>query len=178
MASVANEIYAAPFAIVGSIGVVTQIPNFHRFLEKHDVDAYLFTSGKYKRTVDIIGEVTEEGKQKLQEQLDDIHGAFKDHVALSRAKLKESIEDVVTGEYWLAVQAKELGLVDQIMTSDELLDHLVKDKQNDVIEIIQKKDKAHLISQFFTSITANLGLFNRFQQQQFQSNTPTPMAIS
>ena len=146
MASVANEIYAAPFAIVGSIGVVTQIPNFHRFLEKHDVDAYLFTSGKYKRTVDIIGEVTEEGKQKLQEQLDDIHGAFKDHVALSRPKLKESIEDVVTGEYWLAVQAKELGLVDQIMTSDELLDHLVKDKQNDVIEIIQKKDKAHLIS--------------------------------
>jgi len=110
MASVANKICAAPFAIVGSIGVVTQIPNFQRFLEDKKIDAYLMTAGKHKRTIDVIGEVTEEGKAKLREELDDIHVAFKDHIAFARPQLKETIEEIATGEHWLAVQAKEKGL--------------------------------------------------------------------
>lgn len=139
MASVGDTVCAAPFAVIGSIGVVTQIPNFQRFLNKHDIDAYLFTAGKHKRTVDIIGEVTEENKKKLQEELDDMHRAFKDHVALSRPKLKDTIEEVASGEYWVAVQAKELGLVDEIMTSDEYLESICQ--ENEIIEIVEKKKR-------------------------------------
>ena len=124
MASVGDTVCAAPFAVIGSIGVVTQIPNFQRFLNKHDIDAFVFTAGKHKRTVDVIGDVTEEGKDKLKSELEDMHRAFKDHVALARPKLKDRIEEVATGEYWVAVQAKELGLVDEIMTSDEYLESI------------------------------------------------------
>mmetsp|Transcript_7774 Transcript_7774/g.21646 ORF Transcript_7774/g.21646 Transcript_7774/m.21646 type:complete len:558 (-) Transcript_7774:1261-2934(-) len=137
MASVGDTVCAAPFAVIGSIGVVTQIPNFQRFLNKHDIDAYLFTAGKHKRTVDIIGEVTEENKKKLQEELDDMHRAFKDHVALARPKLKDNIEEIASGEYWVAVQAKELGLVDEIMTSDEYLESI--SQENEIIEIVEKR---------------------------------------
>ena len=137
MAAVGDTVCAAPFAVIGSIGVVTQIPNFQRFLNKHEIDAYLFTAGKHKRTVDIIGEVTEENKKKLQEELDDMHRAFKDHVALARPKLKDTIEEVASGEYWVAVQAKEHGLVDEIMTSDEYLESICQ--ENEIIEIVEKK---------------------------------------
>ena len=147
MASVGDTICAAPFAIVGSIGVVTQVPNFQRFLEKRDVDAFSFTAGKHKRTVDVIGDVTEEGKAKLQEELDDMHRAFKDHVALARPSLKDAIEEVGTGEYWMAVQAKKLGLVDEIMTSDEYLESICR--ENEIIEILEKKPRKGVFSSAF-----------------------------
>jgi serine protease SohB len=119
MASVADKIIAAPFAIIGSIGVVAGIPNFHRVLQKHEVDYHLFTAGKYKRTVTPFSEVTDEGKQKLQDDLTAIHEAFKQLIKAGRPDV--DIEEIATGEYWLATQAKEKGLVDEIMTSDDYL---------------------------------------------------------
>ncbi len=119
MASVADKIIAAPFAIIGSIGVVAGIPNFHRVLQKNEVDYHLFTAGKYKRTVTPFSEVTDEGKQKLQDDLTAIHKAFKQHIKDGRPDV--DIEAIATGEYWLASQAKEKGLVDEIMTSDDYL---------------------------------------------------------
>lgn len=174
MASVANQIYAAPFAIVGSIGVVTQIPNFQRFLNEHKVDAYLMTAGKHKRTIDIIGDVTEEGKAKLSEELDDVHIAFKDHVALARPKLQETIEEVGTGEHWLAVQAKDKGLVDEIMTSDEYLESVCE--KFDIIEILEKKEisKSQQIAGLFGG---HLGTTSRRVKSvidQFQSAVEAP----
>ena len=119
MASVADKIIAAPFALIGSIGVVAGIPNFHRVLQKHEVDYHLFTAGKYKRTVTPFSEVTDEGKQKLQDDLTAIHEAFKQLIKAGRPNV--DIEKIATGEYWLASQAKEKGLVDEIMTSDDYL---------------------------------------------------------
>jgi serine protease SohB len=119
MASVADKIIAAPFALIGSIGVVAGIPNFHRVLQKHEVDYHLFTAGKYKRTVTPFSEVTDEGKQKLQDDLTAIHEAFKQLIKAGRPNV--DIEEIATGEYWLASQAKEKGLVDEIMTSDDYL---------------------------------------------------------
>ena len=119
MASMADKIIAAPFAIIGSIGVVAGIPNFHRVLQKHEVDYHLFTAGKYKRTVTPFSEVTDEGKQKLQDDLTAIHEAFKQLIKAGRPDV--DIEEIATGEYWLATQAKEKGLVDEIMTSDDYL---------------------------------------------------------
>lgn len=119
MACVADRIVAAPFAIIGSIGVVAQVPNVHRFLKKHDVDFEELTAGEFKRTVSIFGEITEKGRQKFVEQLDETHNLFKDFVKSQRPSL--DVDKVATGEYWLAKRGLELGLVDALSTSDEYL---------------------------------------------------------
>ncbi|HWE25553.1 MAG TPA: protease SohB [Myxococcales bacterium] len=119
MACVADTIVAAPFAIIGSIGVVAQVPNLHRLLKKHDVDFQEMTAGEFKRTVSVFGEITERGRKKFQEELEDVHTLFKDFVKANRPKL--DLDQVATGEHWLARRGVELGLVDQIRTSDEYL---------------------------------------------------------
>src|SRR3954463_8698494 len=119
MACVADQILAAPFAIIGSIGVVAQVPNFHRLLKKHDVDFQEMTAGEFKRTVSVFGEITERGRKKFQDELEDTHQLFKEFVKANRPKL--DLEQVATGEHWLARRGLELGLVDQLRTSDEYL---------------------------------------------------------
>ncbi|KTD02533.1 protease SohB [Fluoribacter gormanii] len=119
MSCVANHIIAAPFAIIGSIGVVAQIPNFHRWLKKHDIDVELLTAGEYKRTLTVLGENTEKGKKKAQEDLEKIHAAFRNYVAEHREQL--DIDKVSTGEHWLAKDAFALHLVDKLCTSDDYL---------------------------------------------------------
>ena len=119
MACVANKIVAAPFAILGSIGVVAQIPNLNRFLKNKDIDVELHTAGQYKRTLTLLGENTEEGRQKFREELNETHHLFKDFVKEMRPSL--DIEQVATGEHWYGTQAQEKGLVDEVGTSDELL---------------------------------------------------------
>ncbi|HXH03155.1 MAG TPA: protease SohB [Candidatus Competibacteraceae bacterium] len=119
MACVANRILAAPFAILGSIGVVAQLPNFHRWLRNHDIDFELHTAGPYKRTLTLFGENTEEGRRKFQEELEDVHALFKYFIAEHRPAL--DLARVATGEYWLGQRALELGLVDELRTSDDYL---------------------------------------------------------
>jgi len=119
MACVANRIIAAPFAIIGSIGVVAQIPNFHRWLKKHNIDIELLTAGEYKRTLTLFGENTEKGRNKFQEDLEKIHTAFRNFVLTNRGQL--DIEKIATGEHWLATDAFDLKLVDKLTTSDDYL---------------------------------------------------------
>ncbi len=126
MASVADRIVAAPFAIVGSIGVLAQIPNFNRALETHGVDFEQITAGKYKRTVTMFGKNTDEDRAKLRADLEDVHELFKDAVRAYRRDL--DLEKVATGEHWYGTRALELGLVDELQTSDELLASLAADR--------------------------------------------------
>lgn len=119
MACVADRIVAAPFAIIGSIGVVAQIPNFHRLLKKNAIDVELHTAGEFKRTLTLLGENTEAGREKFREELNETHQLFKDFVREQRPSL--DIDAVATGEHWFGVQAKEKGLIDEIGTSDDLL---------------------------------------------------------
>lgn len=119
MACTANKIIAAPFAIIGSIGVVAQIPNFHRLLKKNDIDIELQTAGQYKRTLTMLGENTDEGRQKFKEELEETHLLFKDFVKQNRPNV--NIDEVATGEHWFALQAKDRGLVDEINTSDDVI---------------------------------------------------------
>lgn len=119
MAVVGHQILAAPFAVIGSIGVVAGFPNFNRWLKKRDIDFELLTAGRYKRTLTMFGENTEEGRQKFQEDLEDAHRLFKDHIARARPSL--DVEKVATGEHWYGTQAKDLGLVDRVTTSDDYL---------------------------------------------------------
>jgi serine protease SohB len=125
MACVADQVMAAPFSIIGSIGVVAQVPNVHRFLKRYDVDVEEMTAGEFKRTVSLFGEVTDKGKAKLQEQLEETHGLFKAFVKQHRPAL--DVDQVATGEYWLGTRAKELKLVDALSTSDDYLVSKAKD---------------------------------------------------
>jgi len=127
MATVANEIIAAPFAIIGSIGVLTEIPNFNELLEKEGIRYEQISSGKYKRTISIFGKNTEEGRKKVQEELDQIHSVFKSLIKSKRPNI--DIEKISTGEFWLGTKAKELGLVDNIMTSTDYLTSLYQDNK-------------------------------------------------
>ena len=119
MASVADRIIAAPFAVVGSIGVIAEIPNFHRVLKKYDVDYEQFTAGEFKSTVSTFAKNTEKGKEKLQEEINASHQLFKNLVKKYRPQI--DIESVATGEYWHAVEALPLGLVDALLTSDDYI---------------------------------------------------------
>lgn len=126
MACVATRIYAAPFAILGSIGVLAQLPNFNRFLDSHGVDFEQVTAGKYKRTVTMFGENTDEDRAKLKEELEDVHALFKAAVSEYRPDL--DLDKVATGEYWYGPRALEMGLADEIKTSDELLSERAADR--------------------------------------------------
>ncbi|MCC7257928.1 MAG: protease SohB [Gammaproteobacteria bacterium] len=119
MACIASRIVAAPFAVVGSIGVLAQIPNFNRALSDRGVDFEQVTAGRYKRTVTMFGRTTEEDRAKLREELEEVHTLFKAMVAQHRPQL--DIERVATGEHWYGTRALELGLVDEIGASDDLL---------------------------------------------------------
>ena len=119
MAVVAHHIVAAPFAILGSIGVVATLPNVNRALKKRDVDIELHTAGQHKRTLTVLGENTEEGREKFREQLEDVHGLFKAFVGRYRPDL--DLEAVATGEHWYGTRALELGLADELLTSDDYL---------------------------------------------------------
>lgn len=119
MACVADRIVASPFAIVGSIGVVAQLPNFHRFLKKNDVDFEVLTAGEHKRTMTIFGENTDKGRTKFLEDLEDTHVLFKEYVGERRPEL--NITAVANGDIWFGRRALEVKLVDEIKTSDEFL---------------------------------------------------------
>ena len=119
MACVADQIIAAPFAVIGSIGVLAQIPNFNRLLKKHNIDFEQVTAGQYKRTLTMFGENTDADREKLKEELEETHALFKSFVKENREQV--DIERIATGEHWYGKQALDLGLVDQLRTSDDYL---------------------------------------------------------
>jgi len=151
MASVSDHIIAAPFALVGSIGVVAQVPNVHRLLKKHDVDVEVLTAGKYKRTLTIFGENTEQGRAKFVEELEDVHLLFQDFVQANRPQV--SVDEIATGEAWYGKRALERRLVDELSTSDAYLTNACESA--DVYEvrwIEHKKPIERLLAQFVDGV--------------------------
>ncbi|SNQ28928.1 protease SohB [Acinetobacter apis] len=125
MACIANQVIAAPFAILGSIGVVVQIPNFNRLLKEKNVDFELYTAGQYKRTVTMFGENTDEGKEKFEQELQQTHELFKHFVEKYRPQL--NVEKVATGEHWYGEDALRFDLADELKTSDEVILNLINE---------------------------------------------------
>jgi serine protease SohB len=158
MAAVANKVIAAPFALVGSIGVVAQIPNVHRLLKKNDIDFEVITAGQYKRTMTVFGENTEEGRQKFTEELEDVHALFQEFVHDNRPSV--DLAKVATGEAWYGQRAIDLNLVDEIATSDAYL--MQKCEDADVFEIRwveQKKPLERVLGQIENGINQLTQLF-------------------
>lgn len=157
MACLADKLLAAPFAILGSIGVIAQLPNFHRVLKKHDVDYEMFTAGEYKRTVTMFGENTEKGKQKFVEELEDTHVLFKEFVSQYRPQL--DIDKVATGEIWFGKRALEQQLVDELTTSDDYLMKACEEADVFRVRYEVKKSLQEKISEM--TIKTGEGLFTR-----------------
>ncbi len=169
MACIADKIISAPFAIVGSIGVVAQLPNFHRILKKHDVDFEMFTAGEYKRTVTMFAENTKKGREKFMEEIEDTHELFKMFVSENRPKV--DIESVSTGEIWFGKRALEKKLVDELGTSDDYISAACRDA--DVYEVIyeHKKTLQERFAIAFQSALDRLILtwWDRIQNMRFYS---------
>ena len=127
MACVADHVLAAPFAIIGSIGVIAQLPNFHRLLEEHGVDFEQLTAGRYKRTLTSFGENTDEGREKVRQELEEVHALFKAQIREHRPQV--DVEQIATGEHWYGVRALELKLVDELRTSDDFLMEAAKEHE-------------------------------------------------
>ena len=168
MACIGNKILAAPFAIIGSIGVVAQVPNFHRLLKKHNIDYELFTAGEHKRTVTIFGENTEKGKKKFLEDIQDTHELFKSFVSEHRPQV--NINEVATGEIWYGRRALEQNLVDDLQTSDEYLMSLRNDCDIYSIKFTVKKSlqeklglaAQHIVDGIVTRLMSRFGGERRF----------------
>ncbi|WP_201558621.1 protease SohB [uncultured Psychrobacter sp.] len=127
MACVADNIIAAPFAVIGSIGVVSQLPNFNKLLKKNDVDYEMFTAGDYKRTVTVFGENDDEDRAKYQQELEQTHDLFKHFVSTYRSEL--DLNKVANGEHWYGEDAVKLNLVDKLQTSDSYILQLMEDNE-------------------------------------------------
>ena len=154
MACVADRIIAAPFAIIGSIGVIGQMPNFNRLLKNLDIDYEQITAGEYKRTLSIFGENTDTGRRKAQQNIDEAHQLFKDFVTTNRPQV--DIDQIATGEHWYGTRALELNLVDELCTSD---DYLVNSAENaDLFLINHERHKPFMekISSGFASAISRL----------------------
>ncbi len=144
MACVGNRIIAAPFAIIGSVGVLAQLPNFNRLLKKHDIDFEQITAGEFKRTLTLFGENTDKDREKFREELEETHQLFKDFIRENRPVV--DIEKIATGEHWYGRQALELKLVDNIQTSDDYIYQALSQSDIYRIEYIRKK---HLSEKLF-----------------------------
>ncbi|HIH2763862.1 MAG TPA: protease SohB, partial [Candidatus Azoamicus sp.] len=131
IACVADKIIASQFSIIGSIGVLGVIPNINKALNKHNIEIEYHTSGKYKKTLSLIGENTEDGRKKFIESLENTHFLFKSFIKENRNNI--NIEEISTGEYWYGIDALKLNLIDKIQTSDEYI--LEKMSENNIYEI-------------------------------------------
>jgi serine protease SohB len=151
MACVADKIVASPFAIMGSIGVVAQIPNFNKVLKKHDIDYEVLTAGKYKRTMTVFGENTEEGREKFKADLEDTHELFKSYVSERRPVV--DIEAVANGDIWFGSRALDVKLVDELKTSDEYVSDACREA--DVFSV-EFKEKKHLMDRLGLAVSSGV----------------------
>jgi len=148
MACIANKIIAAPFSLLGSIGVVAQIPNFHRLLQKNEIDVEVLTAGEYKRTLTLFGENTDKAREKFVSELEDVHKLFKEFVSTNRPVV--NIEEVATGEAWFGIRALERDLVDELKTSDEYIIDQCADRDAFLVKYVLHKNK---IDRLFDRVT-------------------------
>lgn len=147
MACVADKLLASQFAIIGSIGVLAQLPNFHKLLKKNDIEFEQHTAGEFKRTLTVFGENTDEGREKFQQELEAVHGMFKNWVSENRESL--DIAKVATGEYWYGTQALDLGLIDQIGTSDDYIMSVFPEREIFSVKYAVKKNVAEKLGMSF-----------------------------
>jgi len=161
MACVADKVYAAPFAIVGSIGVVGQMPNFHKWLKKHHIDYEMQTAGEYKRTLTVFGENNDKARAKFQQELQETHDLFKQFITDNRSQV--NLDEVATGEHWYGSQALSKQLVDYLITSDDYLLNQSKTADLYLVKQVSKKRLSEKLANT-ASMTINKCLWSWWQE--------------
>ncbi len=151
MACLGSRILAAPFAVLGSIGVLAQLPNFNRLLDAHGIEFEQFKGGEHKRTVTVFGKNTAEDRAKFKEEIEDTHILFKDFVASQRPGM--DMAAIATGEHWYGQRALELKLCDELTTSD---DYLLEASQNRDLYEVKYERKKPLLSKLTASAKAGV----------------------
>lgn len=170
MACLGSKIVAAPFAYIGSIGVVLQMPNFYRLLQDNKIDYETITGGEYKRTLTTFGENTDKAREKVREEIQDTHTLFKDYVKDNRPSL--NISEVATGETWFGSKALEKNLIDEVKTSDECILEACKDADVYLVSFEQKKnlkDKLGSILEMAMNNTIKKWLYSSTDKNQYMS---------
>jgi serine protease SohB len=119
MAAVADTIVAAPFAVVGSIGVISYVPNISERLKREGVTVQEITAGEFKRSLTFFKPATEADRQQMQSEVNAVHSLFKQHLVKNRPGM--DVQKLATGEAWYGDDAIKRGLVDQLCTSDEYI---------------------------------------------------------
>ena len=164
MACIGTKIIAAPFALLGSIGVVAQIPNFHRLLKNKDVDVEVLTAGEYKRTLTMFGENTDKGREKFIEELEDVHTLFKDFVSDNRPSV--DMQKVATGEAWYGKRALDLNLVDELKTSDEYIIDKCTDSAVFLVKFVEHQNRMDKLMERFALASNRLSGTDFLQREQ------------
>lgn len=169
MACLADRLIAAPFAIIGSIGVLVQLPNFHRLLKKNEIDYETISAGEFKTTLSTFGEITQKGRDKVQEDVEDMHVLFKQWVKDHRPSV--DIDKISTGETWVGIKAKERYMVDELKTSDECIVAACNDADVYEIEFVQKKSVQDKVGSIFRSLfeSAFAMIFERSNSRNYFS---------
>ena len=166
MACIADKIIAAPFSMLGSIGVVAQIPNFHRLLKKNEIDVEVHTAGEYKRTLTLFGENTDKAREKFVDELEDVHTLFKEFVSDNRSVV--NIVDVATGEAWFGTRALEKKLVDELKTSDEYIIDQCDDRDVFLVKYVENKNKIDRLFERVTKLTSSSRLQHAIPETYIQ----------
>ena len=167
MACIADRLVAAPFAIIGSIGVLVQLPNFHRVLKKNDIDYETIAAGEFKTTLTTFGEITQKGRDKVKADVEDMHGLFKSWVKDHRPSV--DIDKISTGETWVGIQAKERYMVDELRTSDECIIEACKKASVYEVEYQQKQSIQEKVGSIFKNSMESVlsSIFDRAENEKF-----------
>ncbi|MFM1896940.1 MAG: hypothetical protein RLZZ385_2014 [Pseudomonadota bacterium] len=154
MACLADRLVAAPFAVIGSIGVLVQMPNFHRLLKKNEIDFETITAGEFKTTLTTFGEITQKGRDKVKGDVEDMHDLFKRWVKTHRPSV--DIDRISTGETWVGLQAKDRYMVDELRTSDEVIVSACDNAEVFEVEFEQRQSLQNKMSNALRGSTAQL----------------------
>lgn len=144
LAAAADDIYADPASIIGSIGVISAGFGAHELLSRHGVERRVYTSVKSKSMLDPFLPEKAEDVERLKEILGDMHGVFEGYVRDRRGSRLADDADLFTGRVWMAEKAQALGLIDGIGHVTPKLKQIYGDK----VRIMVYGRKRGLMSRF------------------------------
>jgi protease-4 len=121
MASTGDPIVAYPDTITGSIGVLYVKPNIHGLFDKLGISEDAITRGKMADVDSVYTPLSDAGRQKLHESIQDVYDVFVSKVASARKKTFAQIDPIAQGRVWMGAQARDNGLVDQLGGLDQAI---------------------------------------------------------
>jgi len=158
LATAADRIISNPGTITGSIGVIMEMSNFEKLLDKVGIESYVLKSGKYKDIGSVTRPMSEEEKQILQSVLDDVYMQFVEDVAEGRGMDLEKVKQIANGSIFSGRQALSIGLVDQLGSFQDAVDLVVdlSGIKGEPFLIYEKDEKMNWIDYFTKSMAREL----------------------